>query len=255
MELMPGSFMQDLELAETRVASLSIKDAATAQEAADIQRTLTKAKVALEKGRTDLKGPLLTLGRAIDAAAAAPAARLETMTRTLKTRQVAYDDEQRRIAAEQEKKRQAEIKRLEEERQAKLKELQAKADAEAAENRRIAEELAKKAVTPAADDLDLADETPPPIEKTETQKAIEAIKYAPLPIAAAPVQAKPAGLTFRTTLKMTVVDVNALPDTFVTKTPNLLALRAVYTSPWREGQAIPECPGVKFEIDRQPVTR
>jgi len=260
MELVPLSFMQELESAETKVAGLTITDPASAQTAADMQRALTKAKTALEKARTELKAPLLTLGRAIDATAAGPAQRLEALTRTLKTRQVAYDDEQRRIAAEEERKRQAEIRRLEEERREKLRELEAKAAAEVAENKRIADELAAKNAALSApasveEDLDLADDAPPPVEKTETQKEIEAIKYAPLPIAPAVVAPKTQGLSFRTTLKLTVTDVNALPESFVTKTANLGALRAVYTSPWREGQPIPEVPGCKFEIDRQPVTR
>ncbi len=255
MELVPATFMQDLALIEGQISGLKITDATSAQVAADFQRDLTKAGTALEKARTALKAPLLALGKAIDDTAKVPSLRIEALKDTLKSRQVVWDNEQKRIAAEAEKKRQAEIKRLEDERQAKLKELQAKADAEAAENKRIADELAAKATVPVADDLDLADDEPPPVEKTETQRQIEAIKYAPLPIAPAVVQPKTQGLSFRTTLKMTVTDVNLLPETFVTKVANEKALRAVYCSPWKEGQVIPEVPGVKFEINREPVTR
>lgn len=261
LELVTGSFMTDLAIAEADVASLTISDASTAQRAADLQQRLTKAGTALEKARTDLKAPLLAVGRAIDTAAKGPQDRIDTMKRTLKVRQVAYDDEQRRIAAEEEKKRQAEIKRLEEERQKKLRELEEKQRAEEAENKRIADEIIANAAklpqsATASDDLlDFADDTPPPVEKTETEKQIEAVKYAPLAVPAAKPHVAPVGLSFRTTLKLTVTDVNRLPETFVTKTANLTALRAVYTTPWREGQPLPECPGVAFEIDRQPVTR
>jgi len=259
MELVPGSFVADLADAEAMVAKLVISDASTAQAAAYLQQRLTKAGTALEKARADLKAPLLVAGKLIDETAKGPALRIEACKTTLKRAQVAYDEEQRRIAAETEKKRQAEIRAAEEVRLKELKRLQDIADAEARENKRIADELAAK--TPyigpkdAEDDLDLADDTPPPIEKTETQKAIEALKYAPLPVAPAVVQPKTQGLAFRTTLKIASVDVNLLPETFVTKTANLVALRAVYTSPWKEGQVLPECPGVKFEVERNPITR
>lgn len=255
MVLVPGSFVADLADAESTVAKLVINDQATAQAAAYLQQRLTKAGTALEKARTELKAPLLAAGRAIDTAAAGPETRIESMKRALKQRQMAYDTEQRRIAAELERARQAEIARLEKIRRDELERLEEQKRAQDAENKRIADELAKNAVAPKEDDLDLADDIPPPVEKTELEKKIDEIKYAPLPIAPAKVYAAPVGLTFRTTLKVTVTDVHQLPEAFVLREPNLKALRAVYTSPWTEGQPIPNCPGCTFEADRQPITR
>jgi hypothetical protein len=77
----------------------------------------------------------------------------------------------------------------------------------------------------------------------------KAVKFAPTPVAA-----KPTGLAFKCSLRIASVDVNKLPDPFVVKTANQQAIRATYVTGWRDGDPIPEVPGVVFEVERMPVS-
>ncbi len=99
-------------------------------------------------------------------------------------------------------------------------------------------------------DVDFGDdELPPePPPKTATEIAIEQIKHAP-----AVVVERPAGVTYRVALKHAVVNVKALPEPFVVRTANDAAIRAAFTSGWKDGEPLPECPGVAFEIVRTPI--
>ena len=110
---------------------------------------------------------------------------------------------------------------------------------------------AKAAAPSAPAGLDLDDDEPAPevvVPKTETQKAIETLQHAP--VVAAP---KPVGVTFRTTLEATVTNVDLLPEPFVTRTPKLAAIKATFCTGWTPERAMPECPGVRFEVKREPV--
>lgn len=188
------------------------------------------------------------------------------------------------------RERQAEIDRLERIRQAEIAEAKRKADAllreqqEAerlridAENKRLEAEKAAAAKS-AVDDLDEDvdpitlphlpipgpeplradyDEVfpPPPPEKSETEKRLEVLRIEEAKKPAAPIVApKIQGVAFRTTLEIVSTDIDQLPESFVTRTVNLQELRKVYVTGWKEGAAVPVCPGVVFNVKRESVTR
>ena len=64
---------------------------------------------------------------------------------------------------------------------------------------------------------------------------------------------KPQGIHYRTTLKFDVIDVTRLPANLVIVTPNDAEIRRVFTTGWKEGDAIPTVPGIVFTVDKQPV--
>lgn len=241
--LADSKFLAALAEVEANVASLAVTDAASAQAAANLQTRLTKAGSALEAARKQLKQPFIEAGRRIDAVAVEPANRIEAAKTRLKSALAAYDAEQQRIAREAEEARQRELRRLEAIRRAE-EETARKRQAE------IEEAARKAAAASAAPILDIEDDEPPaaPV-KTETEKAIEAVKYAP-PVVAA----RPAGITYKTTLVATVVDVNKLPDVFVEKIAKLRAIQSTFCTGWKEGATLPECAGVRFEVKREAVS-
>jgi len=248
LTLATSGFLQTLATVEQDIAALTVSTPEQAQQAANIQSRLTTAGATLEKQRKALKQPFIDAGKAIDNAAAEPAARIEAAKGTVKRLLTNYDNEVRRKAEEAERARQAELRRLEE---------IARVEREAAEReaKRIADELAEKteaaqAAMPDVEIMEMDDDTPPPpVQKTETEKAIEAIQHAP--VVAAP---RPVGITYRTTLVATVVDVNKLPDVFVERTPKLAAIKSTFCSGWSEGKPMPVCAGVEFKVERTPVS-
>jgi len=248
-------FLRTLAEVEQQARSLEITDAASAQLAASLQIRLTEAGTQLEKQRKALKAPFIEINRRIDEAARAPAERVDVAKNLLKHALTRFDTEQRRLAAEREQARLAEIARLEKIRQAEIdSENKRKAELD-----RIAKEAADKAAAaPTAPPMDFDeevsfDEEPPapvPVaEKTAAQVALENIQHAP----AAPV-ARPSGITFKVTLVPVVVDVMKLPEPFIERTAKTKAIIATYCSGWREGNPIPECPGVRFEVKRDAVS-
>ncbi len=241
--LASAGFLTTLSQVEAEIAAMAVTDGPSAQAAANTQTRLTQAGSTLEKQRKALKEPFLEAGRAIDAAAQAPAARIEAAKGKVKRLLADYDAAERAQAALAEKARLAEIARLQ----------KIAADEAAAEKARtdaIAAELAAKAVSaPAAEEWDAAPEEPAPVQKTETEKRIEALVHAPAVVAP-----KPAGVSFRTTLVATVTDASKLPDVFVDRVPKLAAIRSLYCVKWQEGQAIPVLEGCKFEVKREPVS-
>ncbi len=247
--LADSRFLETLAQVEAQVAALAINDDAGAQAAADIQIRLTTAGKKLDATRKGLKAPFIEAGRLIDAAAREPMERIEAAKDKLKQRLTAYVIEQDRRAREAEAARQKELARLEAIRLAEEKEAKRLAD-EAMRLQREQEAAALEAAEE-GDVLLLEDSLEPeaPREKTETEKAIEAVRYAPAPVAA-----KPIGVSFRVTLVPTVTDLAALPDQFVIRTPNTQGLIATFCTPWKEGSAVPTCPGVSFEIKREPVS-
>lgn len=239
------AFLSTLATVERQIAELIVKDAATAQLAAELQSRLTNAGNQLEKARKQLKQPFIEAGRAIDAAAEAPANRIDAAKSALKAQLASYDAEQRRIAAEAERERQRQLRELEAQRQREA-EAQRQKELEAAEVARKAAESSKVEVLDVDDDEPAE---PAPVVKTETEKQIEALKYAPVAVAAAPV-----GITYRTTLTVTVIDVNKLPEMFIEKTPRLRAIQATFCAGWKEGMPVPELDGATFEVKREPVS-
>lgn len=236
--LADANFMSTLKQVEGTVASIKITDAQSAQQAADLLTRLTKAGTALEKQRVALKSPYLTLMTQIDAAAKGASNRIDAAKRTLSKLQTDFAIEQARIAREAEEQRKRDLAALE----AKL--AQERKDAEE-KARKIAEELAAKAPVAAAVEEENFDECFPtvyPMEKTETEKAIEAVKFAP-----APAVVKPTGLREVVTLFPHLVDINIVPDMFVTKTLKLAALQSTFCRSHKKGDKFPECPGIRFE--------
>lgn len=240
------------------MASLKIVDAVTAQGAADLQVRLTKAKKALEDTRKELLRPFLDAQTAINNAAKPVGTRIDAAVAQLKGMQTAYDDEQRRKAEEAERHRQAELARLERLRQQEQEAADRKAkeiaDAAAkAEQERLAklsaEQKAQEALLDFDDPPELPELPPEPLPKTETEQKIEKLKFAPVPV---PVKA--VGIMYRVTLRIKMIDVMKLPDVFVQRVAKEADIRKLYCVGWREGQPIPECSGVVFEIDKQPVS-
>lgn len=252
--LADSAFLATLATVEGQAATIKITDAQSAQAAADLQGRLTKAGAALDKARLALKRPFIDINAQIDETAKAPLARIEAAKTAIKGKLTAYDLEQQRIAREAEQARLRELARLEAIRVAEEKAAKEKAEVLAAQARevaRIAEEAAQKQGVPVMemDDDDEPEEAPAPPPKTETELAIEAVKFAPAAVAA-----KPAGVAYKSRLIHRVVDINKLPDSFVIKSENAKAIRAVFCDGWKDGDAIPTCPGMTFEVDRTVVS-
>lgn len=231
------SFLTTLAQVEEQVATLAITDAQSAQNAANLTARPTSAGNQLEKARKALKQPFIEAGRAIGAAAEEPSRRIDKAKAAVRSALAAYEAEQRRLADEAEKKRQAELRRLEEQRQ--------KEEAEAAKRQAEIDEAARKAAAASKVEVLDIDDEPVPAPKTETQKQIDAIKFAP-----APVVTKPVGVAFKTFLTFVVEDVRKLPDVFVERSAKMAAIRAAFCNGWKEGEPMPVCDGVRFEVKR-----
>lgn len=249
-----AAFTHALAVVEREIASLTVTDAQSSQSASNLLQRLTAAGVALEAARKAVKAPFLDKCKEIDAAAMRPGTRIEQAKGAVKAKIAAWHEEQARIAREAEVARQRELARLEvirreEERVATAKRLELEEQMKAAQAAMLAAQT--KQAVPVMDlgdddDVDgiLKQEFLPP--KTETEKAIDAVKFAPAVAAA-----KPTGVTFKTRLVIESIDVHKLPDTFVTRVANETALRATFCNGWKEGEPLPVVPGVVFRIDKQ----
>ncbi len=235
-----SGFLATLAAVETEIAGIKITDTESAQQAATIQSRLTSAGSALEKQRKALKDPFIEAGRAIDAAARGPSDRIEAAKNAVKAKLAAFDAEQRRIAAEAERARQEELRKLREKAEAEAAEARRKQAAADAESARLAAESAVPV-------MDMDDDEP--VAPTETAKALAALEQAPAVVAP-----KPVGVSIRVLLVATVEDVNKLPPEFVTKTANMAALQAKYCAGFKDGDPVPEVAGVRFEVSRAPVS-
>jgi hypothetical protein len=107
----PG-FITQLAAVEHELASIEIKDDASLQRAAEIQNRITKAGKMLEETRAKLKAPFIAKGKEIDAAAKAPAERIEKLKEQCGAKLVAYRERTRVAAEKAELARQAELARL-----------------------------------------------------------------------------------------------------------------------------------------------
>lgn len=238
--LATSGFLAALAQVEADIAGITITDTESAQAVANIQSRLTTAGSTLERQRKALKQPFADAGKAIDDAARGPSGRIETAKNAVKAKLAAYDAAERKKAVEAERARQNELRKLREKAEAEAAEArrkQAAADAEAAR-------LAEASAVPV---MDLGDDEP--VQPTATEAAIAAIEQAPAVVAP-----RPVGVSMRVILVATVVDVNLLPPQFVEKTAKMAAIRAVHCSGWKEGDALPECAGVKFEVSRTPIS-
>lgn len=242
MILADAAFLRTLADVEAQVASVKIVDATSAQHAANLQVRLTAAGKKLNEARLAIKRPFLDISQLIDDVAKAPNDRIEEAKKKLRSAQIQWDIDQRRIAAEAEEARKAELERLEKQKQA-----------EEAEAKRKLDELTKAAAQNIANlpaavmDVDFGDEPPPapPPQKTETEKRIDAVKFAP-----APVIEKPTGIAFRISLRHRVDKIEDLPDTFVVKTVNDTLIRSTFCNGYRDGEPLPVCPGVTFYVEK-----
>ncbi len=249
------AFMTTLKQVESTVETIKITDAQSAQQAADLLTRLTKAGTALEAQRVAIKRPYLTLMAAVDAAAKVPQARIDAAKRTLSKLQTDFAMEQARLARELEIKRLKDLADLEAKLARERKEAADKAAAIAEQVRREQEERAKVveaarvAGLPVEETEDWGDTVtvdPEPVAKTATEIEIEAVRFAP-----APVVAKPVGVKTVVTLFPRVKDIDLIPAPFITKTFKLAAAQATFCRGWREGDKLPECPGLEFEIQRE----
>ena len=237
-------FLSTLDAVERQAAALHVSDAESAEVGAKLQIRLTNAGKELERVRQELTAPFLAAQRKIADVARGPANRIEAAKLALKKQLTTYDEDQRWQCAEALRKQQEELGRLEKlRREEEAREILRQKAVDKAAQEAAAQAKAANEAPP----LDL-DEPPPPV-KTETQKAIEAIRYTPVVAAS-----KPAGITFRVSLVAVVVDVNLLPEPFIEKTPKLRAIQATYCSGWKEGQELPVLPGVRFEVKRDAVS-
>lgn len=244
--LADSGFLATLAQVEADVSAIKVTDAATAEAAAKLQARLTKAGTELEKQRVALAAPFLQAQRQINDAAKAPAGRIEAAKSALKAQLMAYDTEQRRLAADAERKRQDEIRKLEEQRRKEQEAEARRLAAIAEEARRIAAAAPVNAVE--IDDDDVEPVAPAP--KTDTEKKLEALAYAPAPVAA-----RPAGVQFRVTLVPVLDDINKVPDMFIEKSVKMRAIISTFCAGYKEGTPLPEVPGIRFEVQRTPITR
>lgn len=246
MVLADQKFLATLNEVEAQVNAVKIVDAQSAQHAANLQARLTGAGKKLNEARLATKRPFLDMSALIDDIAKVPNDRIETAKAKLRHAQIEWDTRQRQAAADAEAARVKELDRLEKLRVAEAEEAKRKAD----ELAKAAAEAAKKSTLPVMD-VDFGDDPlpPPPVQKTETEKKIEAVKFAP-----AAVIEKPAGLAFRTSLRFKVESMTDLPDTFIIKTVNEMMIRSTFCTGYKEGEPLPVCPGVSFYVERTPIS-
>jgi len=239
--LVDSKFVSALTAVEAQVATLKITDSNSAQLAADLQIRLTTAGRKLEEARKIIKQPFLDKCAEIENAARGPAQRIIRAKDSIKKALTDFEVEQTRIAEEKESERLRELDRLEKLRQTE----EAEAQRKAAELAKLAAEEAAKSATPTIE-IEFDDEPAPQAQKTETEKKIEAIKYAP--VVYAPIV---EGVRFKTVLIPTVEDISKVPDCFVIKTVNYQAIKTTFCTGYKEGQPLPVCNGVKFEAKRE----
>ncbi len=233
--LADATFLGELAAVEKAVEAVAVVDPNSAQEAANLLRQLTTVGGNLEKTRGELKKPFLDLGRKIDDVARTVSQRIERSKITLRTRLSEWNDREQKRIAEERRKRDEELMRLEKQRQAEA----------LAEQQRIAALAASLPVGP-SEELDF--DTPTPAPKTATESRIEQLRYAP-----APATAKPAGVAFKATLKFRVTDVHALPNDFKIVMANEQGIRATFCVGWKEGAPMPAVPGVEFFVEKTAV--
>lgn len=244
--LADASFLTTLKTVESQVTALKITDTQSAQQAADLLARLTTAGKKLNETRLALNRPFQAQQDRINELAKAPAARIENLKQSLKVSQTNYVNKVQREADEAERARQTEIKRLE----AIAKLEREREDARLAEIERQAEEARSKQKFEVIDDDEPAPEpeaTPP--ELTPTERALEAVRYAPVPVVA-----KASGVSFKTTLVPVVVDLMALPEHFVERIAKIGAIRSTFCTGWKAEQPLPVCPGVEFQVKKEPVS-
>lgn len=215
---------RDSSLVLTRALTY-VTQAAEAKVVVDAIRDLRAIQKAVETDRTDVKRPILELGRKIDTVAKEFVGPIDAEVNRLQILLSKYQSELARLAKEEEAKRQAEIQA------AREAEAKARQEAEAARLKaeREAADIAAKAATEDADPFAAAEsqaaaKRAAEIGMEKARAAAEAARQAIAAAAAAPsvIAPAPAGMTVRREPNFEVTDAlklaNARPD-LVTITP------------------------------------
>ena len=221
--LLKGDVVARIDDIAATAEVMSVTDAESAQAAADFMRRATALAKEIEIARTEANAPALALQRAINAAVKSPADRLDAAKRTLQRKVGEWQAEQDRIRREAEVLRLKELARIEAEKR------------KAEDEQRRREEEAREANLP----------PPPPIAAPVAQEV--ALPAVPL------VAPKVAGVRMRSTLTFEVTDAAQLPAALTLRLPDAAKIRAQFCQLWREGDPIPEVPGLRFAVDRKAV--
>ena len=193
----------------------AVTDADTQAEVTNVLRDIARLLKETEDGRKQVKQPVLDLGRRIDAAAAEFVATLEAQKTRLNGLLVTYETEQRKIAMEAERVRQAEIARQQKE----AREAQEKIDREArdAEQARLKAERAAREATNAEARAKAQEEARKAMEAQQQAAAAKAqqeeavrLQQAELLRAPAPVVTRAAGASVQTPWTFEVVNIREL---------------------------------------------
>ena len=222
--LLKGDVVARIEDIAATAEVMSVTDAESAQAAADFMRSATALGKEIESARTEANAPALALQRAINAAVKEPAAKLDAAKRTLQRKVGEWQAEQDR------KRRETEVLRLKE-----LARIEAEKRKAEDEQRRREEEALEANLPP-----------PPPMPATVAQEVV--LPAVPL------VAPKIAGVRMRSTLVFEVVDSTQLPEALTVRLPDSAKIRAQFCQFWREGDPIPDVPGLRFSVDRKAVS-
>lgn len=235
----------------------AVTDSDTQAEVTNAVRDIKRLLKEVEDGRKAVKAPVLDIGRKIDAAAAEFTATLEAEANRLTGLLTAYETQQRRIAAEAEAKRQAEIRKQEAEARAAQAEIERKA--REAEQARLAAERAAREATNAEARAKAQEEARKAQEeqaKAAAEKAkreeADRLQQAELMRAPAPTVARPSGVSASTPWTFEVVDLKAL----YAARPELVDLvirRNDTITRIRQGER--EIPGLRIYQDTKVVVR
>lgn len=246
---------------------LTVRDTEGANLAAIALRDVKTFTRSIEEARADVKGPVLDLGKRIDALARELTAELETEATRLSRVLGAFQAEEKRKADEAREKALAEERRIWEEAKAKEEAIVAEARKKEAEERekarKEAEELAAKASRARSEAgrakaLEEAENAKmrAQMEADERERAAEVerqdrIEKARISMVAARVEAvnvvtpKPAGVSTRESYEFEVLDIAQLYEAhplFVVLTPNMTVIKAALKQ-LPEGKIIP---GIRF---------
>ena len=222
--LLKGDVVSRIDDIAATAEVMSVTDAESAQAAADFMRSATALGKEIEAARTEANAPALALQRAINAAVKEPAAKLDAAKRTLQRKVGEWQAEQDRKRRETEVLRLKELARIEAEKR------------KAEDEQRRREEEAREANLP----------PPPPMPAPVAQEVV--LPAVPL------VAPKIAGVRMRSTLVFEVVDAAQLPEALTVRLPDSAKIRAQFCQLWREGDPIPDVPGLRFSVDRKAVS-
>lgn len=220
---------------------------------ADVNRLLKE----VEKGRTEVKAPVLAVGRTIDATAEEFSAPLAVAQKRLQTILTEDAKEQARIAREAEEKRQAELRRQQTEAAAKQAEIdrqareaeqarlaaeRAEREAKTADARAAAQEAARKA----------AEESSALAAQKEKEAEAARLQQAELLRAPSPAAPKAAGTAVSNPWVFDVTDIKAL-HAARPELVDLVVRRNDIITRIRQGER--EIPGLRIYQDTKVVVR